>query len=49
MQYSEFEVLVVSIAAGLPLKHPDLSVHYFQFTGADTVLVPVEDKWSPYH
>jgi hypothetical protein len=45
---SEFEIFIVSIAVGVALEGSDLTVGYFQLSGADTVFVPVQDKWLPY-
>lgn len=47
MEDTEAEVFLVTIAAGLPLEEVDLAVHDLQFTGADGVFVPVQDKRLP--
>ena len=45
---SEFEVLVVTVAVGVALQGSDLAVDCLELSGADTVFVPVQDKWLPY-
>jgi hypothetical protein len=45
---SEFEIFVVSITIGVTLQCSNLTVDHFQLPGADTVFVPVQDKWLPY-
>ncbi len=45
---SEFKVLVVAVAVGVALQGSDLAVDCLQLSGADTVFVPVQDKWLPY-
>ena len=46
---TKFEVFIISVAASLSLEHADLSVHNFQFAGADRMFVPIEDERLPDH
>ncbi len=45
---SEFEIFVVAVAVGVTLQDSDLAVDCVQLSRADTVFVPVQDKWLPY-
>lgn len=44
MEDAEFEVFIISVAAGLSLQLADFSVHHLQFTGADAMFMPIQDK-----
>ena len=45
---SEFEIFVVPIAVGVALEGSDLTIDRFELSSADSVFVPVQDKWLPY-
>lgn len=45
---SEFEISIIVIAVGVTLEGSNLTVDYFQLSGADTVFVQIQNKWLPY-
>ena len=45
---SEFEIFAVPVAVGVELQDSDLAVDCLQRSRADTVFMPVQDKWLLY-
>ena len=48
VEYSEFEIFVITVAIGVTLQGCDLAIDCLQLAGADGMIVPVENERLPY-
>jgi len=48
VEYSQFEIFIVAVSVSIPLQYRNLAVNGLQFSGADTMIVPVQNERLPY-